>query len=245
MKTILTTNLFRPLLAGLLLLGATSAQAAWEFSANFGATTDYVFRGISQGNEEAAPSAGLDWSHSSGFYVGTWVSTVDQVELRGSSPDNTDVEHDIYAGIGGNFTDAFSWDIGAIYYAYWAASQLNFYEVYGSLSYDFGVASVTGGVAYSPDFFGETDNALYYYVEGEIPLPYDFAIGLHYGHQDIKDNSVFGTPDYDEWKVGVSKAYKNVTFDLSYTDTDLSNAKCFGGSDLCEGRAVFSVGVDF
>ena len=240
------SHLFRGLMLGLLLAGSTAASAAWEFSANFGLTTDYVFRGISQNGEDASASGGIDFSHDSGFYVGTWVAIVDQVELD-SNPDDTNTELDIYGGFGGNFTDAFSYDIGLIYYAYPVdANQLNFWEVYGSLSYDFGVASITGGVAYSPDFFGETDDALFYYVEGSIPLPMGFGIDLHYGHQDIDNNSKFGTPDYDEWKVAVTKSMgDNVTVELAYTDTDLKRSECFGGWSGCDSALIGSIGVDF
>jgi uncharacterized protein (TIGR02001 family) len=248
MKSI-TTRFLHGLLA-LALLGSTAvAQAQWEFSANFGLTTDYVFRGISQNGEEGSVSGGIDWSHSSGFYVGAWAAIVDQAEWTAidSNPDDTNTELDLYAGYGGNFTEMLSYDVGVLYYAYPVeAHSLDFWEFYGSLSYDFGVASVTGGVAWSPDFFGESDDGFYYYVEGEIPLPYDMAIGLHWGHQDIDDNANFGTPDYDEWKVSVSKAINdNVSFELAYTDTDLSDSECFGGTDLCDGRGIFSIGVDF
>jgi uncharacterized protein (TIGR02001 family) len=252
------SHLLKGLTLGLLLGGSTAASAAWEFSANFGLTTDYVFRGISQNNEEASMSGGIDFSHDSGFYVGTWAAIVDQAEWPeiDSNPDDTNTELDIYGGYGGNFTDAFSYDVGLIYYAYPVdANSLNFWEIYGSLSYDFGVASVTGGVAYSPDFYGETDDALYYYVEGSIPLPMGFGIDLHWGHQDIDDNVTFGTPDYDEWKVAVTKSMgDHVTVEIAYTDTDLKNRECFGqwdgawyppGSDLCDSRIIGSINVDF
>ena len=248
MKSI-TTRFLHSLLALALLGSSAAANAAWEFSANFGLTTDYVFRGISQNGEDASMSGGIDFSHDSGFYVGAWAAIVDQVEWPeiDSSPDDTNTELDVYAGFGGNFTDAFSYDVGLLYYAYPVdAHSLDFWEVYGSLSYDFGVASVTGGVAYSPDFFGESGDALYYYAEGSIPLPMGFGIDLHYGHQDIDDNNNFGTPDYDEWKVAVTKSIgDHVTAEVAYTDPDLSKSECFGGWSGCDSRVIGSIGVDF
>ena len=40
--------------------------------------TEYVFRGISQSNEDPAIQVGIDYMYEpSGFYVGTWASSVE------------------------------------------------------------------------------------------------------------------------------------------------------------------------
>ncbi len=236
------------LIAGVLLASSNVVMAEWETAWNMGFTTDYRFRGISQNNANGTFSGGVDFSHSSGWYLGTWAATVEQVELRGQKPDDADFELDLYGGYGGNFTSALSYDIGLLYYAYPQGWQLDFLEVYGSLSYDFGPAALTGGVAYSSNFFGETDDAQYYYVELDVPLPYfsdNLSASAHYGHQDIDDNAVFGTPDYDEWNIGVTYSWKGADFDLRYIDTDISNSRCFGGADLCDDELAFSITANF
>ncbi|WP_017171143.1 TorF family putative porin, partial [Xanthomonas phaseoli] len=67
-----------------LLLGvAPLAQAQDEdastspFSGTFAVTSDYLFRGISQTNEEPAFQAGLTYKTPFGLYLGTWTSNVD------------------------------------------------------------------------------------------------------------------------------------------------------------------------
>ncbi len=61
-------------------LSATAfAQEAEEedssgLSGTFAVTNDYVFRGISQTNEDPAFQAGLTYTTSFGLYVGTWAS---------------------------------------------------------------------------------------------------------------------------------------------------------------------------
>lgn len=238
----ITSKIMAALLA-LTLAGPAAAESAWEWSYNMSFVSDYTFRGQSQNNGDASWQGGIDLGHSSGFYVGAWAAIVNQIELKGTNPQTTETELDLYVGYGGNFTDAFSWDVGLIYYAYVYADQLDFAEIYGSLSYDFGVASLTGGLAYSPDFFGETDDATYYYVDLGIPLPKNFSLSLHYGHQDVDDNTTFGTPDWDDWSVALGyQVNDNVDFHISYVDTDLSYNECFGGTNLCEDR--FLVGVN-
>ena len=45
-------------------------------SFNVGAVTDYRYRGISQTRLKPALQGGADYAHPSGFYVGTWLSTI-------------------------------------------------------------------------------------------------------------------------------------------------------------------------
>ena len=104
----------------------------------------YVFRGFSQTLEEPTLQGGLDWDSGVGVYVGMWGSNVNF-----GDGDNAHVEMDFYAGYAGEI-DAFSYDVGFLYYLYpGAASSLNydFWEAYGSVGYDFGPASASAGIA--------------------------------------------------------------------------------------------------
>jgi len=46
---------------------APAAQA--EITANVALTTDYVWRGVSQNQEDPALQGGFDYAHDSGFYL--------------------------------------------------------------------------------------------------------------------------------------------------------------------------------
>ena len=75
------------------------AQEAEEeespFSATFAVTTDYVFRGVSQTDNEPAFQAGASYSAPFGLYAGVWASNVDfgaggpdvELECPGLEPD--------------------------------------------------------------------------------------------------------------------------------------------------------------
>ena len=60
---------------------AVSAQESEEstspFSASFGVTTDYVFRGVSQTDEDPTLQAGFTYTSPVGLYAGVWGSGVD------------------------------------------------------------------------------------------------------------------------------------------------------------------------
>ena len=73
-KTVLATALA----AAAALPGLASAQATspHTVAGNMGIFSDYRFRGISQTFQQPAIQGGIDYSHSSGFYLGNWNSNV-------------------------------------------------------------------------------------------------------------------------------------------------------------------------
>jgi uncharacterized protein (TIGR02001 family) len=105
---------------------------------------------------------------------------------------------------------------------------------------------VTGGLAYSPDYFAETDTFFYYYGDFGVPLNvWGLSLSGHVGYSDIDDEVGFGAPSYTDYSFGVSKDIGAFTFDVSYVDTDLDDTECFGGTDLCDATAVFTVSAAF
>jgi uncharacterized protein (TIGR02001 family) len=215
------------LLATALATSTTMAAAEVTFSGNVAITSNYIFRGISQTDNAPAIQGGFDMEHSSGFYAGIWGSNVDSDFFSGA-----EAEFDLYAGFAGEY-NMISYDIGYLAYRYPDSTfdPNDTEEIYGSLGYDFGPAAATLGVAYSSDFFG-FDDGTYVYLDVDVPLPSDFAIGLHYGSSDYDDDSA----DYDDWKVGLSKSYAGFDFALDYTDTDISD-----GGPLADDKLVFTV----
>ena len=217
-------------------LMATSGMAAAEvtFSGNVALTSDYVFRGYSQADEDPAIQGGFDLEHSSGFYAGVWGSNVDF-----NDGDEAHIEVDLYAGFSGEFSNKLGYDVGVIHYDYPGADgdlEYDFNEIYGSLSYDFGPAAATVGLAYSSDFFGNTlDDGTYVYVGVDVPLPNDFTLGLHYGTTDVDGESGQDDFEYDDWKLGLGKSYGGFDFALDYIDTDVDN------DTLADDRFVFTI----
>ena len=127
-------------------------------TANAGLFTDYRFRGISQTNKQPAFQGGFDFAHKSGFYLGNWNSNVDAGMYNGAN-----LEMDFYGGFKGSF-DAFSYDVGALYYYYPGSG------VAGSTKIDNTELYIAGGwgpfsLKYSyavSDFFSATD------IEGRV-----------------------------------------------------------------------------
>ncbi|NOZ67196.1 MAG: hypothetical protein GXP00_12030 [Alphaproteobacteria bacterium] len=227
-KALLTTLLF----AGTL----SAAMPAWaeegsflggEISANISMLNDYRFRGVSLNDEGFAIQGGFDWSHESGFYVGTWASNIS--DFNGAS-----IESDFYGGYAGE-VNGISFDIGGLLYSYPGGTNTDYFELYGSTGIDLGFASLTVGAnyAFSNDNLGNQDN-IYIYTDGEVAIPNTpLSLNLRLGFED----GAFGNKKWD-WLIGTTLSYQGLDFGVSYIDTNVTG-------NNSDGRIVFSVGASF
>lgn len=105
---------------------APAATPEHTLTGNMAITTDYRFRGISQTFGEGffvvgpAIQGGIDYSHSSGLYLGNWNSNVSGNQY----PNGASIEMDFYGGWKYAWGD-FGLDVGAIYYAYPGGTELS------------------------------------------------------------------------------------------------------------------------
>ena len=214
-----------------------------SLSANVTLTSDYVYRGITQTNEDPALQGGFDYSHASGFYLGVWASSL---EFNGGTSDAPSIEIDIYGGMSGEFQNGLGWDVGALYYYYPEQNEdvdgdYDFLELYGSLSYTWDTEyqpTADIGVAYSPDFYGEEDTGIWVHGGLGFSIPDMIDPYVQVGYQDVEGDPSADGFDYTYYAIGVSKTIDILTFDLSWHDAD--DEACSGDSDLCE-AVVFSV----
>lgn len=224
--------------AGALAMGSTAqAQEAaaepFKLSFNIGAATDYVFRGISQTDEEPQIFGGVDASIGAMGYAGVWLSNVD-------FNNGAELEYDIYGGIKPTLGAA-TLDIGVIYYGYTNkpdGPEEAYWEGKLAASVPAGPATLGAAVYYSPEFFGETGNATYLEANAAMPL----------GDSKVSVSGALGRQwvdvgvDYTTWNVGLAFALTDhVGLDLRYWDTDESDALGY----LAEGRVVFGVKATF
>lgn len=207
---------------------ALAEESSFSVSGNVALTSDYVFRGVSQTDEEMAIQGGFDVEHSSGFYIGTWASNVDAEFYA-----DAEIEWDVYFGWAGDVGPV-GLDVGFNHFEYPGTdfSDNNTDEVWVSVSKDFEMASVGFGVYYSDDWYG-TGDSLYYDLGVEVPAG-SFTIAAHYGWSDYDD-----ADDYQDYSIGVSTEAVGLGFDLTFTGTDDDGEDQFG--DLADERLVFTV----
>ena len=170
-------------LAGSVFVAAPAAAQDIEISGNAAIVSQYRFRGVDLSGGDPAIQGGIDFGLPSGFYVGTWGSSLDEDSVGFGH-----TELDVYGGWSSEISPGVTFDVGAIYYLYPNAGPGDFdaLEFYSSLGFEFGPADLEVGVAYSPkqDSLGGTDN-LYIYTDASVGIP-DSPISLsaHLGYTD-------------------------------------------------------------
>lgn len=264
-------------LIGAALAASTSAQAdgyevaapaaveegrKFTYSFNIGATSDYVFRGVSQTSNDPAIQGGVDVAWGI-LYAGIWASRVD---FDDAPPANAEV--DWYGGIRPTWNSPFgtmNLDFGVIYYSYPGANpdnsvplptaDPNYVELKAGYSWSVLHPSlVTGTTVYwSPDYFAQVGSVWTIESMAAWTLPkfhvftptINGLVGWEKG--DANDGyfvNAIGTDDeYYYWNAGLALAVEGLTFDFRYWDTNIG--KDAGGvcanPSLCDSRFVFSI----
>ena len=199
--------------ASLAMAGAAAAQDSGpKFAFNVGANNDYVFRGISQTDEDLSVFGGVDASFMDIGYAGAWVSNVD-------FGNGTNFEYDLYAGVK-PVAGAITFDLAVIFYGYAGSpngSNQDYFEGKIAASVPAGPVTLGAAVFYSPEFFGKTGDAVYTEVNFSTAIPDSkFTVNGALGYQQVQGNL-----DYSTWNVGVGYAFTDtLSADIRYHDTD-------------------------
>jgi uncharacterized protein (TIGR02001 family) len=231
---------------------AAQAQSAEDDTATIsisGSATiasDYRFRGVSQSDQEMAVQGGLTVAHDSGVYVGAWASNLSGWGTFGGANMELDLIGGYRVPIGNAVLDA-----GLTWYMYpGGADKTDFAEPFVKLTGSAGPATLTAGAAYAPeqqalgrwyddgasaaegvyDRTGAKDDNLYLWGDGALaiagtPLTAKAHIGHSWGQDGLGPNAtaVAPTGEYWDWSLGADATWRNLTFNLSYVDTDISN----------------------
>jgi uncharacterized protein (TIGR02001 family) len=213
------------LLSSLVLSGAVLAQTKapepdYTLSYNVGAVTDYRYRGISQTARRPALQGGVDFAHKSGFYVGTWASTIQWIK---DTPPATrgPVEIDVYGGYKGQINDTFSFDVGGLQYWYprnnyklATGENANTFELYGAVS----AGPATLKYSHSlTNLFGTPNSkgSGYLDLSATFDLGNGFSVVPHVGAQRIKN---FGR--YVDYSATLNKDFEGLVLSAALVGTN-------------------------
>jgi uncharacterized protein (TIGR02001 family) len=250
--------------------GIAFAQQANSLTGNVSLVSDYRFRGISQTFQKPALQGGVDYAHSSGFYLGNWNSNVNE----GAGYPQGNLEMDFYGGWKKSFGDV-GLDVGAIYYFY-PGTDSNSARGTILLNPRDATKTHTGEIDNKETYVGATWkwlSAKWFYSLGDyFSLPdtrgshyldfsatYDLGGGWgvvgHFGTLKLKGwhaGTDASDGDYSDWKVGFTKDIRGWVFGAAYVDTNAKGScnatnpgfYCFP-SDLPIGPVGNTPGVKF
>lgn len=194
------------------------------------ATSDYVFRGVSQTDEDPAAQASITYTSPVGLYVGVWASNVD---FGNAGPD---IEYDTFVGYNVEISPAVTFDVMLNRYNYEGSaddSALAYNELITKTTF---LENYSATVAYTNDFLGSSEESWYYVLGAGIGLPNDFTLGFSAAHTTIDESLPFD--DYSDYSVSLSRSWGALTASLAYIDTDSHGEVNFGR--LAEDRAVLT-----
>ena len=209
-----------------------------------------------------AVQGGITVAHEGGFYVGTWASNLSGWGTFGGA----NMELDLIGGYKAKLADNATLDAGLTWYMYpGGADKTDFAEPYGKLTGTAGPATLTAGVAYAPKQQaigkwyatgadavagvytspGDKDDNLYLWGDGALgiagtPITAKAHVGHSWGQDGLGPNAtaVAPTGEYWDWSLGADATWHNLTFNVSYVDTDIS------GAEATYLRPSFSKGQD-
>lgn len=197
--------------ASVALGGAAMAQDL-KLSYNVGVASDYIFRGISNTNEDPQVFGGVDATYGMG-YAGVWASNVD------FGLDDPKTEIDAYIGVKPTIGDL-NLDLGLIYYGYvedkgMTPGSFSYLELKAAGSWAVGPATVGVAGYYSPEFPGKTGYGLYLEANAAMPVAEKLTLSGALGNQEIDKGTSYST-----WNLGLAYAVtSNLTADVRYSDT--------------------------
>lgn len=229
------------LLIGLALASAAQAQESpHTVTANVGLFSQYVYRGLAQTNQRPAIQGGADYTHSSGFYAGTWLSNVSWFSDTNAGNSNS-LEWDLYTGFRKSWDNGITADMGYLRYEYpgnypalpAGTVEPHTDEAYAAIGWKW--ATLKYSYAFS-DLFGVEDSEGSDYLELNVTVPLNdqFSILAHAGRQNFSGASTAalaaGTTNdalytYDDYRVTLNYTFApGWTALVTFTTTNAENA---------------------
>ncbi len=220
---------------------AEEAKPDYTIAYNIGLFSSYQFRGLEQTAGRPALQGGVDYTHSSGFYLGTWGSNISWLEDAGTYK-HSGAEIDLYGGYKNTIGDTgIGYDVGLLGYYYPgdkittnpSAVNANTLEAKAGLSYSY--LSATAWYIATKNGLGVADaqGSVYLDLTATYPIA-DTGISAiaHVGRQEFRGNSALtfagvscqgndSCLSYTDYKVGATKAWDNgIALGGYYTDTN-------------------------
>jgi uncharacterized protein (TIGR02001 family) len=175
---------------------APAAEPESTLAFNAGVVSEYRYRGISQSRLEPALQGGIDYTDKSGFYIGTWGSSIKWIK---DAHGDGNVELDIYGGYKTTVGDV-TYDLGFLRYEYPSnklSPSANTNEFYGAVTYGVYTAKYSHAVSNLFGFAG-SKNSGYLDLSAAFDLGDGYSLTPHVGHQTVKGagNGIYSYTDY-------------------------------------------------
>lgn len=196
---------------------------AYTLTYNLGLYSSYMFRGVDY-SDGPAIQGGIDWAHSSGFYLGTWFSNLDPYAFGENDTSGTKGNHletDFYGGYAHTFENGFGLNFLGNYYKYLEGRnsannhKQDSFEASVALSYKWFTYTYYNMLT---DYYGQDETDANFNVTGnrntkysdyhELKVNYNLPIGdlglmAKVGYQTTKNLQ----GDEGDWAIGLTRNF--------------------------------------
>lgn len=219
-------------------------------------TSNYIYRGVTQTAGSPTIQGGIDYVHSSNFYIGAWASgasifrDLNTATAGAEGAPNSRFELDTYFGYKNAINKDLGYDLGYLRYNFpgsypAGATKADTDELYAALSYKW----ITAKYSYSlGNTFANANTTGTNYLEIEATYhiePMGLALGAHYGKQTFKGTGAILLGDslsYSDYKLSVTKELaEKYELSLAYTSTNATAAYTTLGRQL--GKSAVTVSL--
>lgn len=211
----------------------SSALAQTTMSGSIGATSDFVFRGLSYSRGDAAVQASVDWELSSGLALGAFTSSVNP--NPGRSPN---AELDLWAAYSQSLNDWLAADFRYTHYMYPDDPRVADYDrdeltatlaLRGSAFISASFSPNTDAIASTPGF--SKGDSWSVELSGRHSLSERWAISAGIGRYFLDE--VYGI-DYDYWSATLSADFAPVELHLAVLGSDGTAERIFSSRNAGE-----------
>ncbi len=210
--------MIRCLLAATLVFFALPVASAAEFSGYAAWTSDYVWRGVTQSDGDAAIQLGGDIFFASGWFLGAWGSTVD---IDNGPTRHRDRELNLYTG--------FAYDVSRLWRVSARVVSYEYPGQTGNIDYNYVEYTLATNYddrfwleySYSPDLYNTKLVSHNFEAYAEQPIAGNWTFGAGAGYYDVSELSGNG---YGYWQLGVTGSYQYADIDFRFHDTNRSAA---------------------
>lgn len=198
-----------------LLLCTCASGAGAQFSGTLSAVTDYRYRGITFSDGSPAAQAGLTYDDPKGWFAGVFGSTVRLSPPRGTS---ANVQAIVYAGYATRLPSGISVEAGGDYSVFAGSSGVNYGEVFVGGAAE----NLSARIYFSPQYFGQSSNAVYGELNASQPLLDRVRLHLHVGLLRYRYDSPRGPPYRTQPAQNVVDGRIGLRFDLDLVQLEIA-----------------------
>ncbi len=203
-------------------------------------TSNYMFRGITQNNNNPAIQGGLTYTVPKvGIYGYVWGSPAN---FKDANDVTATTEVDFAIGVA-NTIKKFRYDLSFVEYNYPHSIGLTYNEFIASTQWYF----ITALLGYSGDVYASGEPGTYYNLGVKYDIPPQYIFNLNKmnisggaGHYSMPQSA--GLLSYDDYGVQLAKTIKNYQFALAWTDT---NGKSGEEPNQKNSKLIFTISALF